>query len=217
MGHGGMRIGPVIISGLDNLYIGFCHGRLFGKFLTQHVERNLQVAVEQPTHQSERKHVTAFQYALVVHARVCQTGFDHLGDRGSNHIVFDAQLFYRVIRRESGLLQIFGLKTIGVDNNTCCRFGISVLGLQCCRIHRHQHITLVARRVHTPRTDVYLKTGNSCQRPLRSPDISRIIGKRTNVISYRRRDRRENIPGQLHTVAGITRETNHYLVQLFYF
>ena len=60
---------------------------------------------------------------------VSQAGFDHLGDRGSNHIVFDAQLLYRIIRRESGLLQIFGQETIGVDNNTCCRFGISVLGL----------------------------------------------------------------------------------------
>jgi len=129
MGHRGMRICPVIISGLDNLYIGFCHGGLFGKFLTQHIERYLQVAVEQPAHQSERKHVTAFQNSFVVHARVSQTGFDHLGDRSSNHIVFDAQLLYRIIRRESGLLQIFGLETIGVDNNTCCRFGISVLGL----------------------------------------------------------------------------------------
>ena len=60
---------------------------------------------------------------------------------------------------------------------------------------------------------MYLETGNSCQRPLRSTDISRIIGKRTNVISYRRRDRRENIPGQLQTDTEVITYIADYLLR----
>ena len=127
---------------------------------------------------------------FVVHARVGQAVFHHLGDRGGNHILFDAHLLYRIIRLESGLFQIFDFwKAIGIDNNTCCRFGKLVLGLSTQR-----HSSLPIHRICRPGctlslgTDVYLETGNTCQRALRGADICRIIGECTDVISYRSRN-----------------------------
>ena len=62
---------------------------------------------------------------------------------------------------------------------------------------------------------MYLKAGYTGQRPLRGTNICRIIGECTDVIPYCCRHVREDVTGQLHTVAGIAGEAYYHLLQFF--
>ena len=185
---------------MNYLNVCFCNCRLLGKLFAEEVFGNGQVAVEQPANQTECKHVTALQHRLVVHACVCQAILYHLRDRSSNHIVLDAHFFYRIVCCESSLFQIRLLETVCIDNDASRRLSKLVLSLECCSIHCHEHIALVARCKDFACTNVYLETGYACQRTLRGTDIRRIIGEGTDIIPYCSRNSRKKISGQLHTI-----------------
>ena len=78
MGYRGMSVVSVVISGMDNLDICFSDGGLLGKFLTDKVFGDFQVAVEQPANQTYREHIAAFHHGLVVHFCVGKAIFYHL-------------------------------------------------------------------------------------------------------------------------------------------
>ena len=118
---------PVVVSGADNLDIGFCNFGFLGEFLADKLFGYRQVAAEEPAYQSHCKHVAALQHGFVVHTRVGKAVFHHLGDRSGNDILFDAHFFNGVVRLESGLFQIRFLECVRIDDNTCGRFGKLIL------------------------------------------------------------------------------------------
>ena len=54
-----MGVVSVVVACLDDLDVGIGQFRLLGELLAQEVEGNIQVAVEEPTHQSQGKHIAA--------------------------------------------------------------------------------------------------------------------------------------------------------------
>ena len=97
----------VVVTGLHHEYIVLGDSRFLGKFLSQEVCHQVQVAVKQPAHQSECKHVAAFQHALVVHSAVFQTVLHHLGDRTLHHpVAVDAHLCEIVVGGKLCLAQV---------------------------------------------------------------------------------------------------------------
>ena len=127
MCSGCMGVMSVVVSGADNLDIGFCNFGFLGEFLADKLFGYRQVAAEQPAYQSHCKHVAALQHGFVVHTRVGKAVFHHLGDRSGNDILFDAHFFNGVVRLESGLFQIRFLECVRIDDNTCGRFGKLIL------------------------------------------------------------------------------------------
>ena len=63
-----MGIVSVVIACLDNLDISFSNGWLLSKLLLEEVSDKVEVAAEQPAHQTKRKHVAALEHGFVVHA-----------------------------------------------------------------------------------------------------------------------------------------------------
>ena len=107
--HTAVCVVSVVVSGLDNLDVGICHSGFLGKLLAQEIESDFQVAVEQPAHQSQGKHVAALEHALYVHSAVLETILYHGGQGAGNHTVgVDAHLAQIIGGLEGCLFQILG-------------------------------------------------------------------------------------------------------------
>ena len=213
-----MCVVTIVVSCLYYLDISFGQSRLLCKLLLKVVGRHVEVAVEEPAHESQCKHVAAFGHGLHVHARVGQAVFHHLGDRTCNDAVgVDAHLAEVVGGLECSLLEVLRSERVGIDDYSRPWLGISVLGLECCGIHGHEHVAEVARGIDLFCSDVYLETRNTCQRALRCAYVGRIVGEGTDAVTHGSRNGREDVSGQLHAVAGVTRESDYYFVQFFYF
>ena len=173
-----VRVVTIVIASLHHLDVVLGNLGLLGKLLLQVVGHQRQVAVEEPAHQTQRKHIAALQHRLVVHARVGQRVLHHLRQRALDDAVgVDAHLAQIVGSLELSLLQILRSERVGVDDDRSIRLGIAILRLQRSSIHSHQHVALVARRVHLPGTDVHLETAHTRQRALRGADVGRIVGE----------------------------------------
>ena len=154
-----MGVVTIVKASLNNLDIVLCYLRLLGELLTKEVCNEVEVAVEKPAHYSQRKHVAALQYCLVVHSTVGKTVFYHLSQRALHHAVgIDAHLTKIVLGLELSLLQILWAKAVGVDDYRSLWLGIFILCFQGCRIHCHQDVALVTRRIYTSGTNVNLKS-----------------------------------------------------------
>ena len=160
---GGVCIVSVVPSGVDDLDVGFGHFGLLAELLADEVFGYLEVAVEEPAHQTDGKHVAAFQDGLVVHARRGQAVFHHRGDGGSDDFLLDAHLFDGVLCLEGGLLQVGLLEGVGVNDNGAVGLDELILCLQCGCVHSHQYVTLVARCIYFLCTDMHLETGDARQ------------------------------------------------------
>ena len=217
-GHAGVHVVAVVEAGLHHLDVVFGDGGFLGEFLAQEVGHQVKVAVEEPAHQAKGKHVAALEHRLVVHAAVGQTVFHHLGDGACHHAVgVDAHLAQVVVAGKLGLLQVFRTEAVGVDDDGGLRFGKAVLCLQGGGVHGHQHVALVAGGVYLARSDVYLESAHTGERPLRGADVGGIVGECGDAVAYRGRHRGENVSGQLHAVAAVAREAYDNLLQFFHF
>ena len=61
VGHAAVRVVSVVVACLDDFDVGFGHFRLLGELLAQEVEGDIEVSVEEPADESERKHVAALE------------------------------------------------------------------------------------------------------------------------------------------------------------
>ena len=217
---GGSSVGvvSVVVAGLYHLDICFSDGRLLGELLLQEVGHKLQVAVKEPAHETQCKHVAALHHRLHVHTRVSQAILHHRRQRALDHAIgVDTHFAEIVFSLELCLLQILRTERVCVDDDGCPWLGVAVLCLQRCGVHSHEHIALVARRIYLARTDVYLETRNARERSLRGTDVSGVVGESGNAVTNGGTDRREDVSSELHTVAGVTREADYNLVQLLHF
>ena len=168
----------VVEASLHHLDVVLGDGRFLGKFLAQEVGHEVQVAVEEPADQTQRKHVAALQDGLVVQSRVGQALFHHRGQRALDHAVgVNAHLAQVVVRLKLRLLQVVGAEGVGVDDDCSLRLGVAQLRLQRRGVHRHEHVAQVTRRVHLACSDVHLEAGDARQRALRGADVSGIVGE----------------------------------------
>ena len=180
-----MCIVSVIVSSLNNLNVCLGNARLLGKFLLQEIKGNIQIAVEEPAYQTERKHVATLQHALYVHICISQTILNHSGQGASYYAVGVYAHFTQIIFcLKLSLLQILRAKTISIDNNGGVWFGKFVLGFQCSGIHCHQYVTLVTRSENLSCANMNLKTTHTRQRTLRGTYVSRIVGECTDAVTY---------------------------------
>lgn len=86
------------------------------------------------------------------------------------------------------------------------------MAFQRRRVHSHQDVGEVARRMHAL-ANVHLKSRDTAQSALRSADFSRIVGESGDLVAHARRHVRENVAGELHTVARVARKADHYILQ----
>ena len=210
-----MGVVTIVVTSLYNLDVSLSNGGFLRELFTKEISHEVEVTREEPANESEGEHVTALQHSLVVHACVLQRILHHLGDRTSDDAVgVDAHLTEVVGGLELCLVEIVLCERVGIDDDGSARLSVTILCLEGCSIHSYEHIALVARGIYLTSTDVYLETRHTSQRTLRGTDVGWVVGECGNAITHGSRYRREDISGELHAVAGVTREANNHLVEL---
>ena len=216
--HAGVRVVSVIVACLNDFDVRLGHFGLLGELLTQEAEGNVEVSVEQPAHQSERKHIATFAHALGVHPAVGEAILHHRREWAGDYSVrVDAHLAEIIGGLELCLLQVFRSEAVGIDDDSGIGLSVAILRLECCGIHCHEDIAEVARRIDLSGTDVDLETADTRERTLRSADVGRVVRERTDTVAHGGGHSRKNISGELHAVAGITREPYYYRFFFLYF
>ena len=173
----------VVVSGVEDLDVGFCHVGFLSEFLAQELFGCVKVSVEEPADESYGEHVAALEHGLVVHSGVGEAVLDHLGDGGCDDVLLDAELLDGVVGREFCLVKVGLLEAVGVDDDACGLLGELVLCLERCGVHGNEHVAEVAGGEDLVGSHVYLETGDARKAALRGADVCRIIGERTNVIA----------------------------------
>ena len=200
-----MGVVTVVVACLYHLDVSLRHAGFLGEFLFQEVENELQVAAEEPAHQAKREHIAALQHRFVVHTAVCQRVLHHLGYRALYHAVrVYAHLPEVVGGLKLRLVEVRLLEGVGVYDDGSLWFRILILRLQCRRVHRDEHVALVAGGEHLASAYVYLEARHTCERALRSPYVRWIIRERRDTVAHGSGYRGEDVAGELHSVARIT-------------
>ena len=142
------------------------------------------------------------------------------GERGElGHIDFDHLEFVeRMVGERIGL--VAGALDIGIgerlavhDNDGVGRDVLDI-GLQRRRIHRDQHVGLVAGGENFAAREVKLEAAYSGKRALRRSDFSRKVGQCSDIVAGQCRFGRELHPGQLHPIAGVAGKPDNDVIAL---
>ncbi len=86
--------------------------------------------------------------------------------------------------------------------------------LQRGRVHRHEHVRLVARREDVVVGEVHLEAGDTGQRARGRADLGGVVGERREIVAHHRRLAREPVTRQLHSVAGVPGEPDDDSVEV---
>jgi hypothetical protein len=117
------------------------------------------------------------------------------------------------IARVGGFLQVARFECVGVDDEHAALLEVGEIDLERRRIHRHEDVGLVARRLDVLAAEVDLKRADARQSAGGCTDLGRKIGQRVEVVADGGGGGGEAIAGDLHAVAGITGEPDHDPVQ----
>ena len=206
--NGGVDVVTVIVSPLDNKFVGLIDLGLVGKLSLEELQRRLHGTVEQPAYKSQCKHVAALELRLQIHTRVLESLLDHCGDGCLDDLGPEVQFLIRITGGVQCLVQTCLGKGIDIDNRgTALAQELRVL-LERGRIHGHQNIAFVTRRVHAM-SDVNLETRNATQRALRGPHLGGIVREGGDAVAESGAHIREDVASQLHAIAAVAREAHH--------
>ena len=86
------------------------------------------------------------------------------------------------VRLIGGVLQVFFGEFVGVDDQCPAFFEVGQVHFQGRRVHRHQHVGLVARRPDIVTGEIQLKTADPRQAAGGRANFSRKIRQRGDVI-----------------------------------
>ena len=170
---------------LQNLLVRFYQFRLLlSELLLKILEDILHRTIVYVASHTECEHILTLVHCLVVKSAVLETFMSKSGYRSDYYSsVFNMELGYRVIIVQSGPFQTILIECVRVYKDHGRPLEPLCVSLESCRIHCHKEVTVIARSSDVLAADVYLKTGNSGNRSVRSPDFCRIIRKCGKLIT----------------------------------
>ena len=111
-------------------------------------------------------------------------------------------------QRVAGLLEVALVEGVLVDDQRAAGLEPAEIGAQRRRVHRHQHVGLIARRRDRVVRDVDLEARHAVHRAGRGTDLGGELGQCRQVVAVGRADGGEAVAGQLHAVTGVTGEAH---------
>ena len=190
--------------------IGLGQLRRLGELGLEPVNDRLARTIEHPEREPKRPHILAAERFLVAKAERLHRIHRQLGDVERQKL----PLRQRPVGQRRHIITCLGeiaraeLTLIGDDQ--AAGLERSDIRLERRRVHRDQHVGLVARRLDGGRSEVDLECRDAEQRPLRRPDLRRKIREGRQVVPCQCRGQRELPARQLHAVATVTRKAYDY-------
>ena len=101
----------------------------------EEVESTVDRSVEQPTNQTERKHIATLHLALEVHAAVGKGSLHHRGHRHFHHLGLQTDFLVRIICLKEGFLEVDLLERVDINDSHTIGFEELCVLLKSCWIH----------------------------------------------------------------------------------
>ena len=178
------------------------------------LERRLGRAAVEPRHEAEREEVLRALRLARRHLGALDRLDGHGRERDGHEVVVAERPVLERARRVAGLLEVAVAERVGVDDQRAAARQVLEVRLQRRRVHRHEHVGLVARREDVVVGEVHLEAGDAGQRAGRRADLGGEVREGGEVVADERRLGREAVAGQLHTVAGIAGEPDDDVIEL---
>ena len=115
----------------------------------------------------------------------------------------------RILRRSPALSRLRLSKAPVFTIRMPARLEVGQVHLERGRVHRHQRVELIARRVDPLAAELELEARHAEQRAGGGPDLGGEVGQRRDVVAGPRRLGRELLAGHLHAVARVAGEPDH--------
>ena len=141
-----------------------------------------------------------------------------LGDRRHRHLehpVAGDRAVVERVRGVLGLLEVALVERVLVDDQRAADLEAVQVGLECGRVHRDEHVRLVAGGGDVVVGDLHLEGGHPVDGALWRADLGREVGEGGQVVAERGAHRGEAVAGQLHAVTGVAGESDHESVEDF--
>ncbi len=211
---GGLAIG---ISGAHGQLVGFGQQRLFAELFVNPANRGIDGAVIEPVAHAQREEVLAAVHALGVQAKVLERGAGQPLELDWEHAEFVERVVFQRIGGDMRLAQVRFLKAVRIDDQDSVGLQVGHVHFQRRRIHGHQHIHGVSRRIDFAGRKIQLIAADAGNRPRRGANFRGIVRKRGDVVAVKRDGVGELASGDLHSVARIAGKTDDRVLQHFAF
>ncbi len=198
------------MAGVERGDIGFGEFGRLGELGLQPLDDWRARAVEHPERETQRPHILAAQRLLVTEAEGLHGIHGELRDVERHQLpAAEAAVGQRMgALRIACLGQVAGGELALVGDDQAARLERLDIHLERCRVHRDEHVGLVAGRLDRGRSEVDLERRDAEGRALRRADLGGEIGKCGEVVAGQGRRQGELATRQLHTVAGVAREAD---------
>jgi hypothetical protein len=196
-------------SGAEGGEVGLERPRLAGELVADPALGRLRRPVVEPRHEAEREQVLRASGVAcrdVLHRRGGARGERRHRDADQVQALERAVLQrVRVITR---LLQVALGERVLVGDHRAARGERAQLAAQGRRVHRHQHVGLVARREDVLGGEVDLERGDAGEGAGRRADLGGEARERREVVAVLGGGVHEPAAGQLHAIPRVSREAD---------
>src|SRR5262249_18040508 len=124
-------------------------------------------------------------------------------------------MVFQGIRSHLRLAQIVFLEAVTIDDQDSVGLQIAYIYLQCRGVHRDQDVNRITGGVDLIRRKVELESADARNGSCRGPNLRRIVRESGNVVAVKRDRVCKLAAGDLHAVAGVTRESYDGLIDDF--
>ena len=200
----------ISVSRVQRRDIGFDQQRRLGELGLEPVDDRRSVTIEHPQRKAERPHVLAAERLLVAKAERLHRVHRQLRDIELDQLPPPEAVVLERVGEITRLGQVAGVEFALVDDDQAAVAKLIDVHLERRRVHRDQHIGLVACGFDRGRAEIDLEGRNSERRTLRGADFGRKVGEGRKIVSRERGRKRELTAGQLHPVAAVAGKPNDH-------
>ena len=92
---------------------------------------------------------------------MCDGCFVQCGEGNFDHAVIGEAIAFEGVAVVSGFAQVVAREVVCIGNDDAAVWKIVDIGFECCRVHCHEDLRLIAGRVYVFAGDVDLKPANA--------------------------------------------------------
>ena len=201
------------VAGLEGGDVRVADRRLVRELGGEERERALGRAVVEPGQQAQGEHVLGPGGVLAGQPELLDRRDGHARQVERVQLVVGQRAVLERVGRVADLGQVAGGEVGGVGDDEPAAGHVGDVRLERGRVHRDEHVGAVARRHDVVVGEVELEARHPGQRARRGADLGGEVRQGRDVVAEHRGVGREPVPGELHAVAGVTREADDHAVE----
>ena len=201
-----------VVAGTQRRAVGRHHFPGLPKLLHHPLEQRLQRPVIQPEHHPEREEVLAPRPLATRELRHARGFVVQPRHRHRHNPVTRQRPILERVGRVACFGQVGRIELVLVDDQDAAGLHFGQVHLQRRRVHRHQHVRLIARRRHLLIREMQLISAHPGERTRGRPDLGREIGLGADGVAHQGGKIGELAADQLHAIAGVAGESHRGLV-----